>query len=619
MKIALTSLSLFLIINLQAQRVLMIGIDGMRSDAMTAAVTPSLDALIAEGIYSPDALNSDITISGPGWSAILTGARSPKHLVTGNDFTINNYADYPNFLKRLEDMDSGYETVSICQWDPINDYIIDGAADEIINTGSSAQTRDEAVGVLTYDNPDAVFLHFDDVDYAGHGSGFSPENSDYISTIEMVDAYVGDVMYALTGRVNYAEENWLVLMTSDHGGVGYSHGGTSIEHQNVAFIVSGPAVETQLIEKLAVDTLDAPLNCLGVAEELSFAGAASDYAAVAPNSLLDFGSDTDFSVEMRIRTFSTPDVAMIGNKDWDTGLNPGFVFSFKYANGPEWKVNIGDGSERADADASPGLDDGEWHMLSATFDRDGMMRLYTDGVFDVQEDISSVGDINTGAGLFIGADIFGAYAYTGRIAEVRVFEGVLDEETVDAWACTSLDETHVAWEDLIGYWPMDEADAAAANGVLVDASGGGLDATYNGPTWGTPEPIVVWDYSSTPRIEDMAVTALTHMCMEVEADWQLDGQSWVDPCAVAVDELRPGLGNSELLLYPNPLLAGSSLSIGALVEDLSQLQIFSSTGRLVFAVDQVPASLDVSSLAPGLYHVRVNSPSVQASAVLVIE
>ena len=47
-------------------RVLIIGIDGTRPDCIEAAETPALDALIAGGIYSPDALNNDITYSGPG-------------------------------------------------------------------------------------------------------------------------------------------------------------------------------------------------------------------------------------------------------------------------------------------------------------------------------------------------------------------------------------------------------------------------------------------------------------------------------------------------------------------------------------------------------------------------
>ena len=60
-------------------RVLVIGIDGLRSDCLLAANTPALNSLIAEGIFSPDALNNDITYSGPGWSGMICGVWSDKH------------------------------------------------------------------------------------------------------------------------------------------------------------------------------------------------------------------------------------------------------------------------------------------------------------------------------------------------------------------------------------------------------------------------------------------------------------------------------------------------------------------------------------------------------------
>ena len=62
-KILLFLLCFPLLINAQTtKKVLLIGIDGCRPDALELANTPTLDNLIANGIYSPDALNDDITI-----------------------------------------------------------------------------------------------------------------------------------------------------------------------------------------------------------------------------------------------------------------------------------------------------------------------------------------------------------------------------------------------------------------------------------------------------------------------------------------------------------------------------------------------------------------------------
>ncbi|MBK8659915.1 MAG: alkaline phosphatase family protein [Bacteroidetes bacterium] len=63
----------------QDRKVLIIGIDGTRSDALQQANVPNLDALIANGLYTYDAWHCGITVSGPSWSTIMTGVWWNKH------------------------------------------------------------------------------------------------------------------------------------------------------------------------------------------------------------------------------------------------------------------------------------------------------------------------------------------------------------------------------------------------------------------------------------------------------------------------------------------------------------------------------------------------------------
>ena len=91
----------------------MIGIDGVRPDALQAAETPALDALVANGYASFDAMNDDITISGPGWSAIHCGVRSGKHNVVDNSFDGQNYFQFPGWLEGLESLHPEWNTLSV--------------------------------------------------------------------------------------------------------------------------------------------------------------------------------------------------------------------------------------------------------------------------------------------------------------------------------------------------------------------------------------------------------------------------------------------------------------------------------------------------------------------------
>jgi len=530
---------LYLLGQTPSSRVLVIGIDGVRSDALTAANTPNIDALMSAGVYSPDALNDDITISGPGWSDILCGVRSDKHLVVDNSFAGSNYVDYPSLFNRIEGAYSGVNTVSICHWSPINDYIVGTDADVVINVGSDLEVQNTAVSQLENNDPHAMFLHFDDVDHAGHGYGFSPDVAQYISAIEEADTQVGVVISALYSRPNYTQEDWLVIVTHDHGGVGYSHGGTSIEHRNVSFIASGPSVPTQLVEKTVLEVTPPPENCLGGdGTELFFPN--NSNVSVASTAYLDAVVEQDFSVEIRIRTNETPDVAIIGNKDWDSGLYPGFVFSFEYPSGPAWKVNVGDGVTRADANGSAGIDDGQWHTLSVTFNLNGMMRLYTDGVFVSEEDMSGVGNLNTGSGLMIGADLNGAYQYNGSIAEVRIWETLLDDQTISDWACSPINSNHPNWINLASYWKMDDNDDYLSNSSINNPF---LDAYVNGAEWQIASSTIVYDYSGTPRLVDVPVTAMTHLGVDISPEWSLDGISWIEECTNVIDVNADGIIN----------------------------------------------------------------------------
>ena len=90
----------------QNKKLLFIGIDGCRPDALTQAETPNMDELINAGIYINDALcsiNGQPTVSGPGWSTMITGVWYDKHGVSDNSFIGSNFDEYPPFNVLLEE------------------------------------------------------------------------------------------------------------------------------------------------------------------------------------------------------------------------------------------------------------------------------------------------------------------------------------------------------------------------------------------------------------------------------------------------------------------------------------------------------------------------------------
>ena len=263
-------------------RVLAIGIDGTRFDALTQAKTPNLDDLMKNGAWTDntqilgDRYQKNDTVSGPGWSSYLTGVWADKHGVQDNSFDGRNYDEFPHFFKYVKEQFPDARTASYVDWEPIHDYIVSRADINQVYPahGPEEYTRQDAIiavdaaKLVREDDPQAVMVYFGAVDETGHRFGFHPNVDKYIAAIETVDEHVGELLQALKSRPNYAQENWLVLVSTDHGGQGFGHsGGHSIPDIRTTFlIVSGPAAKQGKIEEetFVVDLPVIALTHLGV-------------------------------------------------------------------------------------------------------------------------------------------------------------------------------------------------------------------------------------------------------------------------------------------------------------------------------------------------------------------
>lgn len=505
------------------KKVLIIGIDGCRPDGITAANTPNLDALMANATYSLDARCLFTTSSGPGWTSMLSGVWQDKHGVTNNSYVGNNFATYSHFFKYIESSNSDHRTVSIVQWNPINDQMASLEADVVINAATDEDVKNAVAYELVNNDPTALFVQLSNVDFAGHGTGFTPNNPNYISAIETVDTQIGVMVSALKIRKTYDNENWLILLSTDHGGLGTSHGGPSDEERTMFIIASGDKIPNKEIKKtIAQITVPPATNCLNSVTELSF----EDTVVQVPHEgNFNFGSNQDFSVECRIRSKNPGDVGVIAKKNWSSGVNAGFVFSFKPSNS-NFKVNIGDGTNRVDVDAGE-ITDNEWHTVSATFDRDGELKVYVDGELKNSASISTIGNIDNNLPFTIGADGNLNWKYKGSLAEVRLFNTVLEASEIDSWKCKVLDNTHPKYANVLGHWKLTDG----SDTIINDTSGNNYNGDLSNGVWkdATVNTIeTISNYDDTPRTVDVAVTALSHLCIPIQASWNLEGNSIID-------------------------------------------------------------------------------------------
>lgn len=74
---------------------------------------------------------------------------------------------------------------------------------------------------------------FENTDLAGHHHGFSPESKVYRQALLEIDSYAVRILKAIKNRTTYADEDWLILISSDHGGLRLTHGGQSVYERTV--------------------------------------------------------------------------------------------------------------------------------------------------------------------------------------------------------------------------------------------------------------------------------------------------------------------------------------------------------------------------------------------------
>jgi len=243
---------------------LVIGIDGLGFGdfGFSVADTPHMDSLINgtwqsgyNGAYSDNAFaggvlgepSQQVTSSGPGWSTFLTGVWNDQHGVTNNGFGGKNFdTTAPTYLETLEDNVANIYSASLTNWTPIDTHIIESVdtptptMDFRLPSGNDATISSATVSQidnLGTTDPAAIFIHFDEVDGAGHGSGSS--SAAYGAEIEEKDDLVGDLLAAISNRTNFANEDWQIIVSSDHGHrPNGGHGGQTELERTIPFIVS---------------------------------------------------------------------------------------------------------------------------------------------------------------------------------------------------------------------------------------------------------------------------------------------------------------------------------------------------------------------------------------------
>jgi predicted AlkP superfamily pyrophosphatase or phosphodiesterase len=275
----------------QIDRVLVISVDGLRPDLLVRAYAPNVQALMRSGSFTLWARTTAASITLPSHMSMLTGVTPKRHEIEWNRDLPLSKPVYPrgstlfDLAKR-----NGYSTALIAGKSKFEIFARPGSLDwSWVSPRESPATRpasqpatrpaveeewpddsgkakkeslsdavvaDHAAAILRQYRPDVTVVHFPHVDNVGHTSGWgTPEQ---VAAVEDADAAVGTVVRALreAGTIG----STLIILTSDHGGAGRTHGPDDARSRHIPWIAAGPGVRRDFdltrYANLTVDTED---------------------------------------------------------------------------------------------------------------------------------------------------------------------------------------------------------------------------------------------------------------------------------------------------------------------------------------------------------------------------
>jgi len=237
-------------------KILLVGIDGLiLRRALESGKATTLSALKETGHFT-ELTMSVPTLSGPGWSTLLTGSTHSEHSVKDNEFGGHNLLHRPDLLTRAFYQDQSTTTFAAAGWPPLIDPsgigpVIQERREQqrankhrlIVRDGETygyqrvdSEIADAAVYAVAKAGPDVSFVYFCDVDEAGHLHGSSGEQ--YVAAIERVDSHLSRLHTAVTNRVSEHGENWLMVVTTDHGHLDEGGHGNDSAQERASFVIA---------------------------------------------------------------------------------------------------------------------------------------------------------------------------------------------------------------------------------------------------------------------------------------------------------------------------------------------------------------------------------------------
>ena len=220
---------------------------------------------------------------------------------------------------------------------------------------------------------------------------------------------------------------------------------------------------------------------------MDFSGSGQYLSVASPASgVLDFAAGASFSITgwFNRDTFTT-DHTIVAKRNGQTATDDGYIVYIDDAT----DTLVFEASDTADTDeyqrvSSSTFTATGWHQFAVTWNDSATtdpVNIFIDGATNngtATGTFANMGSLVESVAFRIGAESDAGVPFDGKLDDIRVYGSALNADEVAKLYQTTA-PTQPVDTGLVGHWTFDGPDVDPINGLVIDQSGRGNDATFN--------------------------------------------------------------------------------------------------------------------------------------------
>jgi len=540
------------------RKVMLIVIDGLTGKALANHVPATIASMLPHAKYSYTGFSDNVTTDAATWTTLLGGVSSAVHGIHGDSFEEEEDEDDPHghessgtvvgfttLFQRIKQSGKLYKNFAVTPSSFIDENLFT-YADKRVVVSNDQQVLDSTLFLLKNNasvDLSLAVVNFTAVNQAGLANGFSLDNPSYVQAIDRVDAHIGTILETIKARETYYKEDWLFIITSNHGGIGNSYGGYSAEERNIPVIFyQSDLVSAQLDSPEMTNSLRLNNKSSATVKYIfpSISGANSPDFAINNNE--------EYTMMFKVKNYALPTgsnhAVILGKTNHAySGIKGWHFMIIGGGSGNNYRLNLGDNTGPSNQMVVVGKNSAQinvWETVAVKLykkpDGKRYARMFVNGEPGTEVDITT----NRGSYAYPAAEFF---IGSGDVASLGTFNGLVNnfifinkaisDEEIQDYVCNPYVNTNTPyWPSVKGFWTMDEgvggtfqnavSTATSTNFIFQNSK---FPWTFNAK-WNCLPP--VQNEGKFPiMLTDIAANIYYWLKVKVDANWGLLGLDWL--------------------------------------------------------------------------------------------